>query len=341
MWTAKDAFKHNTDTVFALGLTDDSEIISWDVESTPHVRVHGKTQGSGKTNLIKEIVTGAVLSGAHVIVLDRRGFKDWAAFQPFVELVDNRTSGAFYGTVKRIQEIYRDRDGLLGGAGVGNLASLVDAPKRIFLIISEFGSACRDALASGELDHVVPLLKNILSEAGATGVHLIFEDQAINRNWPPELRGNAEPITGYLPQDASKAGGYTKAFELERYQFHYDGDRFRTFDMSAEAPALLFDAPIMRDEECLIDSSAFVLPVRSVKNERNHAEMPDFSQKTENERTNERSSTDLQRMVWAWRDANPDGTQAELREDFAAREIEITRSWVHTCWHKWPRNEDE
>lgn len=335
MWTAKDAFKHNTDTTFAIGLTDDSEIIRWDVESTPHVRVHGKTQGSGKTNLIKEIVTGAVLSGAHVIVLDRRGFKDWSAFQPFVELVDNRITGAFYGTVKRIQEIYRERDGLLGGAGVGNLASLADAPKRIFLIISEFGSACRDALASGELDHVVPLLKNILSEAGATGVHLIFEDQAINRNWPPELRGNAEPITGYLPQDASKAGGYTKAFELERYQFHYDGDRFRTFDMSVEAPALLFDAPIMRDEDCLIDSSAFVLPVRSVKNERNHAEMPDFSQKAENERTNERSSTDLQRMVWAWRDANPDGTQAELREEFAARGIEITRSWVHTCWHKW------
>lgn len=45
--------------------------------------------------------------------------------------------------------------------------------------------------------------------------------------------------------------------------------------------------------------------------------------------------TDL-RMVWAWRDANPDGTQAELREEFAEREIEITRSWVHTCWHKWP-----
>jgi len=335
MWTAKDAFIANTDTTFALGLTDDNSIVVWDVESTPHVRVHGKTQGSGKTNLIKEIATGAVLSGAHVIVLDRRGFKDWSAFQPFVELVDNRVTGAFYGTVKRIQEIYRERDGLLGGAGVGNLASLADAPKRIFLIISEFGSACRGALASGELDHVVPLLKNILSEAGATGVHLIFEDQAINRNWPPELRGNAEPITGYLPQDASKAGGYTKAFELERYQFHYDGDRFRTFDMSVEAPALLFDAPIMRDEECLIDSSAFVLPIRSVKNERNNAEMPDFSQKTENERTNERSSTDLQRMVWAWRDANPDGTQAELREEFAARRIEITRSWVHTCWHKW------
>lgn len=331
MWTAKDAFKHNTDTTFAIGLTDDSEIIRWDVESTPHVRVHGKTQGSGKTNLIKEIVTGAVLSGAHVIVLDRRGFKDWSAFQPFVELVDNRISGAFYGTVKRIQEIYRERDGLLGGAGVGNLASLTDAPKRIFLIISEFGSACRDALASGELDHVVPLLKNILSEAGATGVHLIFEDQAINRNWPPELRGNAEPITGYLPQDASKAGGYTKAFELERYQFHYDGDRFRTFDMSVEAPVLLFDAPIVRDEDCLIDTSSFLPSFQENDFSGKNGRKINFS---EEGRKEEPSATELQRMIWEWRQYNPDGRQAELIRHFAASGITVTSGYVSKIWNR-------
>lgn len=337
-WTAKDAIKHNTDTTFALGLNDKNEIISWDVESTPHVRVHGKTQGSGKTNLIMEIAVGAVRSGAHVIVLDRRGFKDWSAFAPFVELVDNRVQGAFYGTVKRIMEIYQERDNLLGNAGVGNLARLSNAPKRLIVIISEFGSACRAAADSGELELVVPALKSIMSEAGATGVHMVFEDQAINRNWPPELRGNAEPITGYLPEDASKAGGYRLAFELERYQFHYDGERFRTFNMAVDAPALLFDCPTLPESEYLIDVRSFV---RSVENNEKSSEMPDFSQKTENERTNERTSTDLQRMVWAWRDANPDGTQAELREEFRAREIEITRSWVHTCWHKWSGNEDE
>ncbi len=336
MWTAKDAFVANTDTTFALGLTDEHEIITWDVESTPHVRVHGKTQGSGKTNLIKEIVAGAVRSGAHVIVLDRRGFKDWSAFQPFVELVDNRVSGAFYGTVKRLQEIYRERDGLLGGAGVGNVASLADAPRRIFLVISEFGSACRDALVSGELEHVVPLLKNILSEAGATGVHLVFEDQVVNRNWPRELRGNAEPITGYLPEDAAQGGGYRKAFELEKYQFHYDGDRFRTFDMGVEAPALLFDAPIVEEKDYLIDVRSFV---RSVENNKKTVEIPDFSS-VENERTNERTSTDLQRMVWAWRDANPDGEQADLRADFKARGIEIAKSWVHTCWHNYQKEQE-
>lgn len=331
MWTAKDAFKFNTDTMFALGLTDDSEIVSWDVESTPHVRVHGKTQGSGKTNLIKEIVAGAVLSGAHVIVLDRRGFKDWSAFQPFVELVDNRVSGAFYGTVKRIQEIYRGRDELLGGAGVGNLASLADAPKRIFLIISEFGSACRDALASGELDHVVPLLKNILSEAGATGVHLIFEDQAINRNWPPELRGNAEPITGYLPQDASKAGGYTKAFELERYQFHYDGDRFRTFDMSVEAPALLFDAPMLAEKDCLIDASSFLPSFQENDFSAKSGRKINFS---EEGRKEEPSATELQRMIWEWRQYNPDGRQAELIRHFAANGITVTSGYVSKVWNR-------
>ena len=332
MWTAKDAIKHNTDTTFALGLNDDNEIISWDVESTPHVRVHGKTQGSGKTNLIKEIAVGAVRSGAHVIVLDRRGFKDWSAFAPFVELVDSRVQGAFYGTVKRLQDIYQERDSLLGSAGVGNLAGLSDAPRRIFCIISEFGSACRDALANGELERIVPILKNILSEAGAPGVHMVFEDQAINRNWPPELRGNAEPITGYLPEDASKAGGYRLAFELERYQFHYDGERFKTFDMTVEAPTLLFDCQTLPESEYLIDTASFgVRSVNNISSGEEKRELFGFNERTNTKRT----STDLQALVFEWRLVNPDGTQADLRKEFVERGIDISRGYVHECWHQW------
>ncbi len=48
--------------------------------------------------------------------------------------------------------------------------------------------------------------------------------------------------------------------------------------------------------------------------------------------------TNLQTAVWAWRDAHPTGTQAELRGDFAARGIEIARGYAHECWHKYPGN---
>jgi hypothetical protein len=45
--------------------------------------------------------------------------------------------------------------------------------------------------------------------------------------------------------------------------------------------------------------------------------------------------TDLQRKVWAWRDQHPTGTQADLRRDFAAQEIAVSRGYVHHCWHSY------
>lgn len=324
-----EAVRSNTPTTFALGQSDQG-VVRWDVESAPHIRVHGQTQGSGKTNVIKTIVAAAILQGVHVIILDRRGFKDWSDYRRHVEFIDNRKPGAFAGTMKQLTDIYRERDEALGQAGASNLADLPNAPARLFVVVSEFGTACREAKASGEMSEALPLLKSIMSEAGATGVHMIFEDQAINHNWPPELRGNAQPITGYLPEDAAKAGGYRLAHHLKPYHFHMEGVCFKTWDMKAEAPRLL--APVPANERTAIDVRSFVRSVPPA----------DSAQKTQEniftptERTpNAPSSTDLQRMVWAWRDVNPNGTQAELRKEFSDRGIEIARSWAHECWHKW------
>lgn len=325
-----DAVRSNTATAFALGQSPNG-IVRWDVERSPHIRVHGQTQGSGKTNVIKTIALGAVRQGIHVIVLDRRGFKDWSDYRSHVEFVDNRKSGAFSGTMRQICDLYRERDEQLGIHGASNLAELPNAPARLFVVVSEFGTVCRDATITGEMEETLPLLKSIMSEAGATGVHLIFEDQVVNRNWPRELRGNADPVTGYLPEDTAKAGGYGRAWGLDAYEFHFDGQRFRSWDMRVEAPRLL--ASIAPDVEIVIDVRSLV---RSVDNIVSPPKTPEIIF-VPNERTpNEPSATDLQRMVWAWRDASPAGTQADLRREFTERGIEIARSWAHDCWHKWP-----
>lgn len=333
-WTAKDVMRLNTDASFGLGISSENDIVAWDVESAPHLRVHGKSQGSGKTNLIKQIAVGVCRSGGHCIVLDRRGYKDWAAFSPYVELVDNRERGAFAGAMQQLRALYMQRDSLLGAAGVGNLAMLSNAPARVFVVISEFGSACRSAADSGELGAVVHALKSILSEAGAAGVHVIFEDQAVNRNWPPELRGNASPVTGYLPEDASKAGGYSKAHQLEQYEFHYDGERFKTFDMRVEAGALLAGCALMGPENYLINTASFLPSSR--KNDFS----PENGQKnTPNEEGRKEGSvevgpTDLQRMIWAWRDAHPKGRQIDMIREFKTLGIEITSGYASKVWNR-------
>lgn len=269
-----EAVRSNTPTTFALGQSNQG-VVRWDVESAPHIRVHGQTQGSGKTNVIKTIVAAAILQGVHVIILDRRGFKDWRDYHRHVEFIDNRKPGAFAGTMKQLTDIYRERDEALGQAGASNLADLPNAPARLFVVVSEFGTACREAKASGEMSEALPLLKSIMSEAGATGVHMIFEDQAINHNWPPELRGNAQPITGYLPEDAAKAGGYRLAHHLKPYHFHMEGVQFKTWDMKAEAPRLL--APVPANGRTAIDVSALVPVPVPEQNNNNRPPNPIYS----------------------------------------------------------------
>lgn len=51
--------------------------------------------------------------------------------------------------------------------------------------------------------------------------------------------------------------------------------------------------------------------------------------------TNANRITDLQAAVWQWRDAHPQGTQADMRRDFDASGITIARGYAHECWHKW------
>lgn len=329
---AMDAFKSMTDTEFPLGYSEDGQVVAWDVESSPHIRVHGKTQGSGKTNVIKTIAVAALCAGHRVIVLDRRGFKDWKVFEDCAELVDNRQTGTMAAVARQIEAIYQVRDAKLGVAGVGNLAAMGGNERRIFLVVSEFGTACRSQ-DEPHLLAAVNSLKNIFSEAGASGVHLIFEDQVVNRSWPRELRGNADPITGYLPEDTAKGGGYSKAYELERYQFHYEGERFRTWDMNVYAARLLVRVPPLHER--LIDLDSVRSFVRSFGKKEI---LPDSSQKiTFTERTNaERTATELQALVWQWRDVNPDSSQAQMRKAFEEKQIIISRGYAHQCWHSWP-----
>lgn len=339
-----DALQQSTKTEFVLGQSASGEIIRWNVEQAPHIRVHGKTQGSGKTNLIKQIALCAVRAGHHVIVLDRRMFKDWQPFRRHVELVDNRKPGAFMATVAAVRDIYQQRDVQLGAAGADNIESLGIGMQRIFVVISEFGSAIRE-LADEQKVVIVSALKTIISEAGATGVHLVMEDQT-NSKWPREIRGNAEPITGYLPEDTASAGGYKKAYELEPYEFHHDGEHFRTWDMKAEAPRLLMSIPA--DDDVMVDTTKIDAPVHRspVHSVENNNFSPEIDGKNNfpvnGERLNgvnaieDKGPTDLQQQVWEWRDANPNGTQAELRAHFDSLGVQISRGHVFNCWHAWP-----
>ena len=243
VWTPQDALNQNTRTKLAMGQTADGTLVKWDMVSAPHLRLHGMSQGSGKTNLAKTLAAGAARTGAHVIVLDRRRFKDWQAFQSKAELVDTRDPRAFADAVRHLQRIYQERDGMLGAAGAANIGQLDNPPVRIVAVIAEFGALCAVAAGEGVLDDVLRPLTLILREAGAAGVHVIIEDQVVDQRWPRGISANAEPVTGYLPQNYGAAGGYHFAHQLTPYTFHFGGSVFSTWEMQDALPGLLARVP--------------------------------------------------------------------------------------------------
>jgi hypothetical protein len=86
--TFAQALAGNTAVEFAVGLdVQTGAVVRWNLERHPHVRFHGTTQGSGKTTLAKHLVLGLLAQGAHVVVLDRRNFKNFSHLQGYVECI--------------------------------------------------------------------------------------------------------------------------------------------------------------------------------------------------------------------------------------------------------------
>lgn len=257
-WAPIDALNANTRQRLALGQSN-GEIIKWDLTEAPHLRFHGMTQGSGKTNAIKTAAAGAVRTGAHLVVLDRRRFKDWSDFRDCAELVDTRDPRAFAAAVTQLCAIYQERDAMLGQHGAPNITSLPQPPHRIVIVVSEFGALCATAQAEHVLDDVLYPLQLIMREAGAAGVHVLIEDQVVDQRWPRGISTNAAPVTGRLPLNYAAAGGYHYAHQLAPFTFHFNGQVFHTFDMRAALPVAL--AGYGRTWPNVVDSTA--TPVRS------------------------------------------------------------------------------
>jgi len=223
-----------------LGTDNYGSVVPWQMERDVHLRVHGSTQVSGKTNLIKTIAAGAIWQGAHVLVLDRRRFKDWHEFDGRVEKLDTRSPENFANAMHQIEGIYRDRDKELAM----NPGRHYGPDERVIVIISEFGTLHSIANASGEFRDIEPTFLAIMSEAGGTGVHMILEDQ-VPEGWPRSAIVNAIPMTGQVPMNYGSTVGMHKAHELRQHQFHLAGATFDTWDMRAELPAILEKAPVL------------------------------------------------------------------------------------------------
>lgn len=245
-------------TAPAVGATAGGEIVRWNLAQFPHARWHGTSQGSGKTNGAKTALLGLLRSGAHVVILDRRRFKDFGDFGGRAELIDTSNPATFVETLKRLERIYRERDRMLGEQRAANIDALPQQIVRYVVLITEFGALCSVAEEEGVLSTAMGPLARIMREAAAAGIHLIFEDQIVERGkWPRGVAANASGVfTGQLPLNLGAAGGYHHAHQLGKYEFHHAGAVFRTWDVAPLTRQLLATAPPYDPRLAVLDGVA-------------------------------------------------------------------------------------
>ncbi len=105
LWAAADGLNMGTRTKLPMGQTAGADLVHWNLVESPHIRVHGKSQGAGKTNLIRTVAAGALRVGHHVVVCDRRRFKDWSEFDGKAELIDVRDTRRFAEVAEQLAAI--------------------------------------------------------------------------------------------------------------------------------------------------------------------------------------------------------------------------------------------
>ena len=230
-----------------MGQTEGGELVRWDLTQTPHLRFHGMTRGSGKTNAIQTVAAAALTTGAHVVVFDRVQFKDWGDFDGHAELVDTSDPRNLADGAARVLTIYHNRTKQLAKAGVRDVSQMTRPMRRIVVIVPEFGAQYEVARDEGVGDNVVGPLKQLARLAGATGIHLVFEDQVVD-NWPRGMTANIVPVIGKMPAYAGQACGFIGRGGLTTdrfppFTFWYDGALFKAPHVQPELSELLAEVP--------------------------------------------------------------------------------------------------
>lgn len=244
--TLTDGMRGNTRTRLVLGMVSNPEedgdaVYYWDVAYNPHLRFHGRTQGAGKTTAIKTLLLGALEQGHRVVVADHRRHKDFGAWRKHASLVDINDTTCLAELLEWLVKVHRRTDNLLRDRNQPNVG---DA-ERLFLLISEFGGVCQNAATDGTLDRINASLKIICQEAGACGIHLLFEDQ-LAEGWPRRVIGNTVPVVGSLPVNGAQQVGVYAASALAHHHFLVEGIEIETWDVARYEYSILERIPPAR-----------------------------------------------------------------------------------------------
>lgn len=291
----------------------------------PKLHGHGAIVGStgtGKTTSAAfTVATAALAAGYGLVILDPEGGADWAAFGAHADLheADRET---FPGQVDAIVEEYMRR------------AEQPGPP--LLVVIEEYGDLIRQLRTAKRADaeHVDNALDLLLRRGRKRSMHLLLVDQ-YPEHWSQQVIAGAKfrAVFRLGPNQGAKMEEYHAGKLPDRGAFLHNGEQYDAWHVQPALRRLLATVPATPAPH-IIDGS---YTVRS-------EERVGSTSGANTERTPERTPapnadpgpTDLQEIVWQWRERNPAGSQAEMRRQLGDRGIDISRGYAHELWHRWP-----
>ena len=332
--SALDGLKATSETAITVGynVMPDSpryavnDLVQWDVKRRAHARFHGETQ-SGKTTMTATAIVNMIAAGWSVVIADRRDFKDYRAFEGHAELVATKDPADLLRILQNLTEIHEERDAMVGAAGAGNIDNLGERkPRRIGLVIDEFGTQMLYAKRAGLWDAINDHLFTLTAEAASNGIHLLITDQKPTSDmWDAHVRANIGfVLTGYMPKGSGQSAGHYSAYELGNYEFAL-GDE-----------AVIKTWPIR--ENWRHYESAMPVNLGSVLGERITEHRAPQLPKHPDPDPGEDGPTDLQAQAVRWleRKANEIGKH-NVRPVMLQRAMEgkADRSYLYKLWRRW------
>ena len=330
-----------------LGYAADGTLATFAPLRHAHAGIVGAT-GTGKTSSVGYLLAAhALRNGWHVVILDADNGNAWTPFAAHAEHVE-ADAETLPDQMAALYDEFQRRARLLADAGAADMLAMPDAPPRVLAVIEEYGDLMRTLrLRSPKAaDTVDAQLDSIFQRGRKTGVHMVLLDQ-YPAYWSNQTWAGAKWLAAFKlgPGQGSKIQEYDVNGLPDVGVFLHRATRYTAWHTAPVVSQLLADVPAMpTGARLLTGGGGAVHSARSVDGgggvSTSGSEQPNAptEQPTEQVQPNDTPTgpTDLQAAVWRWRDANPNGTQADMRREFATSGIDISRGYASDCYNEWP-----
>lgn len=350
--TLKQAVERSTPQEWIIGQNQASgKVAIFAPNRAQHLAILGAT-GTGKTKSTGMLIVGYALRfGYRVRILDGKGGEDWSVFARWCEH-EPTDSGNFVALLRPIFAEFERRSALLREHKASSYRRLPEKLQPWFILIEEYGDL-NERMKKADHDAANLMLTTMVRLARSTGIHLCFIDQYPEK-WDDQLMQNTKLKVCYWLLDGAKVKEYNIHELREQGQFMIKGEKYDAWLTRKQLKGFMADVPALRvvERPTPVPVNVQQLPAAPTGEK---TDVQSFSERSEGGEVQAESSalpppppvnseraerlnaaTELERIVWGWREEHPNGSQAELRDWLKGKQIKVSRGHVHGCWHKYP-----